>query len=249
MLGWLARSGSAVVRAPGEGPDFCATHPNVGRFWIECVVATIGEGANRVWQRPADVTVWSGPPDEPIELRYTSSIQAKIRKIAAYRERGIVAPNEPAIIALNQGAIQDSDLNDVELPLAMKVLYGIGDTVLLVEIGSGATAVEVRSRSEIRNPSGASVSTQIFGEPTSAVVAGVLLARQSVINLFWGRRRKLVLAHNPLAAVPIPVGVLPFRGEIWVGDEWRLTHRGIVSPYGPFSKYSRKRPRDAANVR
>lgn len=156
VLGWLARSGSTVERAPGEGPDFRATHPRIGPFWIECVVPTIGEGANRVWQRPADMTIWSGPPDEPIELRYTSSIQTKIRKIAGYRDRGIIAPSEPAIIALNQGAIQDSDLNDVELPLAMKVLYGVGDTVLFVEIGTGATNVEVRSRTEIRNPSGAS---------------------------------------------------------------------------------------------
>jgi hypothetical protein len=49
----------------------------------------------------------------------------KIAKIAKYREQGIVAATEPVIIALNQGAILDSDLNDLELPLA---LYGVGGT-------------------------------------------------------------------------------------------------------------------------
>lgn len=242
VLGWLARSGSVIERAPGEGPDFCATHPRIGRFWIECIVPTIGEGANQVWQRPANVTIWNGPPDEPIELRYTSAIQAKIRKVAGYRDRGIVGATEPVIVALNQGAILDSDLNDIELPLAMKVLYGIGGTVLMVEVGTGDTSVEVRSRSAIPNARGAMVSTQIFAEPTSSVIAGVLLARASIFNLIWGRRRKVIMAHNPGAAAPVPVGVLPFRGELWVGPDQRLLHRGVVSPHGPFSRYSRRRP-------
>lgn len=243
VLGWIARSGATVERAPGEGPDFCATHPRLGRFWIECVVPTVGQGANRVWQRPADVTIWNGPPNEPIELRYTSAIQAKIQKVAGYRDRGIVAPTEPVIIALNQGAILDSDLNDIELPLAMKVLYGIGGTVLQVELGTGEASVEVRSRTAIPNAAGALVSTQIFAEPTSSVIAGIVIARTSVFNLIWGRRRRLIMAHNPLAAVPAPVGVLPFRGELWVGPNQRLTHRGVVSPYGPLSRYSRRLPK------
>jgi hypothetical protein len=236
ILGWLARSGSTIERAPDKGPDFCATHPCIGRFWIECVVPTIGHGANRVWQRSPDVRVWNGPPDEPIELRYTAAIQAKIAKIAKYRAERIVATTEPVIIAMNQGAILDSDLNDVELPLAMKILYGVGGTVMTVEIGTGATNIEVRHRTEIQNTSGAPVSTFIFGEQASEVVAGVLLARQNVFNLYWGRRRKLIMGHNPLAASSIPIGALPFRGELWVDDQRNLVHRGVVSSYGRFSR-------------
>jgi hypothetical protein len=242
ILGWLARSGSTIERAPGKGPDFCATHPRIGRFWIECVVPTIGEGANRVWQRPPDVRIWSGPPDEPIELRYTAAIQAKIAKVAKYREQGIVAASEPVIIALNQGAILDSDLNDIELPLAMRILYGVGGTVMTVEIGTGATNHEVRYRTAIENSSGASVSTFIFGEKTSSVVAGVILARHNIFNLYPGRRRRLIMGHNPLAASPIPIGALPFRGELWVDDQYHLAHRGVVSPYGRFSRAPRGRP-------
>lgn len=247
VLDWLARTGAAVERSAGTGPDFCARHPRIGRFWIECVVPTPGVGANRVWERADDVRVWNGPPDEPLALRYTSSVQAKIAKIAGYRASKIVAPNEPVIIALNQGGIRDSDLHDIELPLSMMVLYGIGDTVLRVDPYAHTSEVEVLPRVEIRNQSGAPVSAVIFAEPASAAIAGVMIARTNVFNLFGGRRRRLLMAHNPGATAAIPVGALPWRGEVWVGEDGRLLHRGVVSAHGPFSTYSRRRPRARPN--
>jgi hypothetical protein len=248
VLAWLARSGATLERSPGTGPDFCARHPRIGRFWIECVVPTPGTGENRVWERDDNTRVWSGPPDEPLALRYTSTVQAKITKITSYRRRNIVAPTEPVIVALNQGAIRDSDLHDVELPLAMMVLYGVGDTVLRIDPYAHTSEVEVQPRIEIQNRSGAPVSAVIFAEPASAVIAGVMLARTNIFNLFWGRRRKLLMAHNPSATIAVPVGALPWRGEVWVGDDRRLLHRGIVSEYGPFARYSRRRPQPTSAI-
>jgi hypothetical protein len=241
VLSWLARSGATIERSPAKAPDFCARHPRLGRFWIECVVPTRGEGANRVWERPDDVTIWSGQPDEPLALRYTSAVQAKLRKITGYRTSNIVGVSEPVIIALNQGAIRDSDTHDVELPLAMRVLYGVGNTVIRIDPYAHTSKVEVQPQAEIQNSSGAAVSTVIFSEPASAVVAGVMVARTSVFNLYLGRRRKMLMAHNPSAAVPVAIGALPMRGEIWVGDDRRLVHRGVVSDYGPFSRRSSRR--------
>jgi hypothetical protein len=245
VLAWLARSGSTLERSPGTGPDFCARHPRIGRFWVECIVPTVGTGANRVWERDDNMRVWSGQPDEPLALRYTAAVQAKIAKITSYRTGNIVAPREPVIVTLNQGAIRDSDLHDVELPLAMMVLYGIGNTVLRIDPYAYTSEVEVQSRVEIKNRSGSPVSAVIFTEPASAVIASVTIARTNVFNLFWGRRRKLLMAHNPSATAPMPVGSLPWRGEVWVGDGRRLVHRGVVSEYGPFAQYSRRRPQPA----
>lgn len=241
VLRWLARSGAKIIKAPGHGPDFCAEHPKFGRFWIECVVPNVGKDANRVWQRTTQ-RVWNGPPDEPIQLRYTSAIQSKITKVAGYRNKGLVASNEPVLIAMNQGAILDSDLNDIELPLAFKVLYGVGNVVMRVEVGTGKTDFEMKPQPTIRNAKGAEVSSAIFAEKESSVVAGLILARMNTINLFGRRRRLLTLAHNPLALARVPVGVLPVRGEVWV-DKARLVHRGKVSPYGRYAKSSRRRPK------
>lgn len=238
VLRWLARSGAKVIKAPGEGPDFCAVHTTFGRFWIECVVPTVGDGPNKVWQRTTQST-WSGPPDEPIQLRYTNAIQSKIKKITAYRAKGLVAPTEPVLIAMNQGAILDSDLNDIELPLAFKVLYGVGSFVMRVEIGSGATDFEMQPQPAIPNAKGSPVSTTIFTEQAANVVAGLLLARASTINLFGHRRRLMLLAHNPFATAALPVGALPVRGELWVEDD-HLVHRGVVSAYGRYATKSRR---------
>ncbi|CAN5166448.1 hypothetical protein BH11MYX1_BH11MYX1_55150 [soil metagenome] len=142
---------------------------------------------------------------------------------------------------MNQGAILDSDLNDVELPLAFKVLYGVGQVVMRVEVGTGDTDYAVQPQPAIKNAKGSVVSTTIFTEESSSVVAGLLLARASTINLFGHRRRLLRLAHNPLARAAVPVGALPVRGELWVERD-RLVHRGVISSYGRYSTRSRRGP-------
>jgi hypothetical protein len=82
-----------------------------------------------------------------------------------------------------------------------------------------------------------------MGDAIGAVIAGVMIARMNIFNLFGGRRRRLLMAHNPGATVSVAIGALPWRGEIWVGDDQRLIHRRVVSEYGPFATYSRRRPR------
>ena len=226
VLGWLAGTGATIERSPREGPDFRAHHPGVGRFWVECVVPTAGREANRVWERSDDVTRWAGRPDEPLALRYTSVLQEKIRKVARYRTRNIVAPDEPVIVALNQGGIRDSHLHDVELPLAYKVLYGVGDPVIRVDPYAHTTSAETLPRMQLKTASGALVSSAIFSESASGVIAGVLLARLDVFNLFPEHPAKLRFAHNPCAQSKMPVGVLPLGGEVWVDGEMRLISVG-----------------------
>ncbi|HEY4244762.1 MAG TPA: hypothetical protein VGM88_33335 [Kofleriaceae bacterium] len=203
-------------------------------------VPDVGEKRNKVWQRTVERT-WSGPPDEPIQLRYTSSIQFKIKKIAEYRRRGLLGANEPVLIAMNQGAILDSDLNDVELPLAFNVLFGIGKTMLLVQIGTGEAEIMVQPQPTITNANGSEVSSAIFTEPSSSVVSGLILARHSTLDLFDNPGPFLTLAHNPLAQAPLPVDALPLRGELWV-EEGRLVHRGVVSSHGRYSEQSQRLP-------
>ena len=246
VLRWLARMGAKLIKAPGHGPDFCAEHPRFGRFWVECVVPTAGKDENRVWQRTNERT-WNGPPDEPIQLRYTSAIQAKIAKVASYRKKGLVPLAEPVLVAMNQGAILDSDLNDLEMPLAFKVLYGVGQLVMTVEVGSGDTDFIVQPQPALKNAKGSLVSTSIFTEESSNVVAGLILARASTINLFGPRQRLLRLAHNPLACAAVPVGVLPVRGELWV-EGGHLVHRGVIGSHGRFSTRSRRRPATATRT-
>lgn len=237
VLYWLVSSGATLAprlrgraNSAAKGPDFCATHSNVGRFWIECVVATPGEGKNRVWQRTTE-TSWNGPPDEPLQLRYASSICDKIEKISK-RYAGIIAPSEPVVLALSQGAIRDSDLNDLEFPLAMGMLYGVDGTVETVDADTGESKFTTRRRKVIQKPSGARVSSWIFGDAGSEVISGLMLTRVGIYELFTAPRPLMLMAHNPRALNGIPIGALPFRGEVWEDTgKRRLAHRGDVAEF------------------
>jgi hypothetical protein len=236
MLGWLARSGAVIERPPGYAPDLCATHPDFGRFWIECVVATVGTNDNAVWQR-TDETVWGGPPDEPLMLRYTSVIATKVAKITEYRDAGVVRPDEPVLIALNVGPIRDADLNDFTMPLAFKVLYGFGH-MLQEQLETGEVRTYVVPQPTITNARNAEVSTQIFRDPTGSVVAGLLLTRTDVVSLCYSVTSEppVLLAHSPNAIVRVPIGVLPVRGELWIGENGDFVHRGRLAQHGRFSR-------------
>ncbi len=136
-LALIARSGASLAKSPRTGPDFCATLPDGRRFWVECVVPRHGEGNNAAPPPPSHDANGrrSGTigPSDRIAMRCTNAITTKIAKEEPYRAKGIVKPSEPVLVAVNQGAIDLSDLHDVEVPLLVRVLFGIGEPVILVD--------------------------------------------------------------------------------------------------------------------
>lgn len=69
----------------------------------------------------------------PVELRSrftrigvaSDTLEEKLRKIDGYAAAGIIAPRDVVLVALNCGAIADSDLHDVELPLLARAVFPI----------------------------------------------------------------------------------------------------------------------------
>jgi len=238
VLDWLKRSGATLSKTPDKAPDFHANHPKVGDLWVECVVPNYGTGDDAAQRRPDGQTV-SGNAEtlNRVALRYTSAIFDKLKKINGYRSANIVDANVPVIVALNQGAIQDSDAYDEhEVPLVARVLYGIGDPVLVTGPFADAERILVPRMPSVKKKSGADVPTQIFLDSKYSPIAAILVARVSAVDLLMRPRiRQLYLFHNPCAEAPIPVGMLPVRGELFVG----LRHRGVVAEYGSFSRRAR----------
>lgn len=177
-------------------------------------------------------------PSSRVALRYTNAITSKITKVAEYRAKGIVKPDEPVLIAINQGAIDLSDLHDTEVPLMVRVLFGIGETVLLVDPYPHTSRPHIPRMPSVKKSGGSDVPSQIFLTDASAVIAGVLFARFAIFNLFPMRRRPLLhLAHNPRALARFPIRGLPLRGELWM--EQRLAHAGVMGRYGPLAQHRR----------
>lgn len=241
VLALLARSGAKLVKSPREGPDFCATLPDGRRFWVECIVPGHGKGEDAVPLPPSSDgngrRSGTAGPSARVALRYTNAITTKIAKVESYRAKGIVKPTEAVLVAVNQGAIDLSDLHDVEVPLLVRVLFGIGETVILVDPYAHTSRAHVPRMPSVRKHGGSDVPTQIFLTDASASIAGVLFARRSIFNLFPVRTRLAYLAHNPRAHVGFPLAALPLRGEVWV--EQRLNHAGTLSQHGPLARRRR----------
>ncbi len=233
LLAVLSDAGCGIEPGKPDGPDICAC---IGgkRVWIEAVVPTPGapESPDRVFQRPPGR--WGGAlyPEAALLIRYRSVLEEKLKKIDGYRTKGLVAPTDVVLIALNQGAILDSDLHDVEVPAIVKAVLPIGETVMVVTpYRKEPPRVEIPPRFSVKKKKGAEVSTTLFLEPRSAAVSGVLFSSQVVWNLQNAAAKDLGLLHNPQAAAPLPKRSLPLKCELWVEDE-ELRREGKWSSFG-----------------
>lgn len=240
LLDYLLRAGARLTRSPERGPDFCAWLPGVGRFWVECVVPSAGEGEDAAPARLTKQTVSTLGAEDKIVLRYTNALQGKFEKIAGYRATAIIQEAEPVLVAINQGAIDEAEMYDADVPLMVRVLFGLGDLAARVNPGKGATTLVRPPMPSVTKQNGSSVATALFVRAVSAAVSGVLFARTSVPNFMSGSRHPLYLVHRPSAAPRFPIGVLPLTGEAWVDEAaGRLLHAGRMSEYGSLGKRRR----------
>lgn len=229
LIAVLSGAGLALERPPARGPDVLIRLRSGARVWIEAVVPTSGgDGtADRVWQRrPEERGPFSGPRCDQVALRYLSAVRDKLSKLEAYRTAGIISDGDACLVALNQGAIIDSDLCDVEVPLLARAVFGIGSPVVVVPLyGEGETHVKTPLISEFSKANGAQVPATQFLDGSASGISGVLFAANAVWNLTWEASRSLSMIHNPSAAVPLESGTITTGCELWVRDGL-LQHRG-----------------------
>ena|ERR1019366_2004210 len=227
-----------TVEPTGEaGPDICVRLPSGRRLWIEAVVPRPGTGPNAVPQRGPNFGGGSLPRDSTVILRYTQALREKLRQLNAHKAAGIVAPDDAYLIALSQGGILDSDLQDDELPLIARAVLGIGQTTYnFVPYSDQPGWIEVPRREHVATASGSPVSTTFLLEAETEFVSGIIFARQAVYNLRWSAAESLGLLHRPRARVPLPHGVIPTRCEMWVDEEGTLLHRGKCAMFGNYAR-------------
>jgi hypothetical protein len=168
-------------------------------------------------------------------LRYRSVLEEKHKKLETYRTEGIIASSDAVLIAVSQGAIDNSDLEDIEVPALAQAVFPIGEPVMrITPYRKGPHPVEVPRRELVTKSNGCPVSTTFFLEPCTAIVSGILFSAQSVGNSCWRSEDSLGLVHRPDATVPLPRGSIPTRCELWVEEEV-LQHRGRCARYGTYA--------------
>jgi hypothetical protein len=101
-----------VMTNADEGPDIRIEHG--GRvIWIEAVCPTAA-GLPEQWMQPlsAGEFIVGDVPHNEILLRWTASIDEKRKKLAEYRGKGLVRPEDAYVIAVNGGQLGRLPLNE-----------------------------------------------------------------------------------------------------------------------------------------
>ena len=209
----LVENGFSLIKPPGCGPDVLVKEP---RVWIEAVTATSGKGNNRV-PKPIEGVAMSFPQDKII-LRLTAALSEKQKKVKKYIERGIVANDEPIIVAINSAGISSSDIEQtLEVPMIVKGVFGVGDLYFKVPImgSSGEPSSGYHLQPSRKNANGSEVPMNNFLSRHYECISAVIFCPLSVHHSRRPYGRNFYVVHNPFAAAPLPLGAFPVGREYW----------------------------------
>ena len=224
LFGVLRRRGFCFARV-SSGPDLCLRN-ETGRVWIEATAPGPGSGrdaAVREYQTDSGGTLYSVNHDKML-LRYTSALRAKARQYSEFVKRREIGSEEPFVVAISAGAINDAEDTPDGLPTVLPALFPIEQVWELHIPSARESAANYRFRPEVKKLSGSPVSTTAFTtdeyEDISAVVFCWHFFDCSALD-----GHTLITVHNPCARVPLPTGFFPFGREFypdWVDGEVRL---------------------------
>lgn len=218
-----------------DGPDFLIEQAT-RNVWIE-VICPRPEGIPAEWLGPPTGKA-IGMPHEAMLLRWTAAIKEKAEKLLGnpklgtkgYIEKGAVGANDAYVIAINARLLRGRYFASVtgisQFPFAAEAVFAIGpyavriDRETLEMVGGGH-----QHRPTIKKPNGAQVPAYTFLDPAFRPVSAVWATD---VDETWviGNAKATAVVHNPEAANPLPVGLLPAYDEYVAipngPDEYRL---------------------------
>jgi len=213
----LLEHGFRISSGGSIGPEFYSTIQHQ-RCWFEAIAPSAGCGPDAVPDVRYGAPVATQVPADEIILRLRHGIHEKHQKYSHDCKAGVVVSDEPYIIGINSKRIR-TILSDPEIPFIVKSVLPFGDLTVVIDIHEHRIVDSFHShRDVITKQSGSPVSTDVFENPVYAGISAVLYSNVDAANYpdLFGADFKVV--HNPMAANPIPRGILNFGVEYWVED-------------------------------
>jgi hypothetical protein len=212
------------------GPDLCFQYEE-RKVWIEATAVDEGTGKDRV-PKVSEHSGYDPIPDDKIVLRFTNAIADKYRKLLVYRSSGLVADDDPFVIAINAAQIDMSIFNfDFPIPLVLKAVYPLGQHLVQIDpISERVVRDGYLLRLSIAKESGSPVETNLFLDPSYSSISGILYSLASFWDLGSQSSENLVYVHNDKASSPLPFG--------WVQagrDCWKEGNSILIKATGPFA--------------
>lgn len=148
-------------------------------------------------------------------MRCTQVIRDKRDKFAEYQAKGIVGPDDCAVIAMNVSRLSYLDSDGMGLsqhPLCAEAVFSIGPLqVTMTRTGDIVSPLQNSTRHELEKANGSKVETTAFLDPLFGNVSAVIQAYQGHL---WESPLILYTMHNPLASVPMLERLFDARIEI-----------------------------------
>jgi hypothetical protein len=202
----------------GEGgPDLLQSDPEA---FYEAIAVTPGATDDAVTE--GEPFVARPVPDDPISLRLTSGLSAKLAKYLRYRDNGSVGPNQPFVIAINAGTVPTARLERT-VPRIVRTVFPIGDEVVHLDPTTGlVTGTSHLRRSALIKKSGAEVGTSFFEAEGATGISAVLYSCVDPFNGPAELGADFILVRNPHATNHVGPQFLPRSCEFSVdGDQIR----------------------------
>jgi len=218
---WELQLGSHLLRlghkpcSPKTGPDFRFEVDGL-TVWIEAI-SPGPRGIPAAWlQFPSGGrgTTYDTPNSEML-LRWTSAFRNKRGKFESYTAQKITAPDEACVIAVNGGQLSgfwQIPHGVSQMPWCVEVVFPVGPLQAEFFRGFDDTRWSHVERHGVPNKNGAEVELYPFITPECSGISALV---SCVVGCSPDLSLPLYVAHNPLADVPLPLGVLGDAAEEW----------------------------------
>lgn len=228
---------AAERQRDGGQPDLCVLEDG-RRIWIEAITPDEGAPGPDQIVRPIPINEGGGLVAAPIrqaQLRTSGAFWTKAQKIRRYIEQGVIAPEDPRIIAISASRF-GVFVAEQPLPLVMTTLFPLGDAYVTINRMTGDVLEEGFHAAPFiqreRNP----IPRTAFLDERFADISGVIWSRIGIGNLSR-QVRPITYVHNPLTQTPLPLNWGVWDREFVTtrrGDEWEandiLAHAAVAAP-------------------
>ena len=211
----LIYKGYALGSHSNAGPDINIPYKS-RNVWVEAIAVEKGDTPDKVpdivYGKAMDV------PEKEMLLRLTAGLREKYRKYLNYLKDGIVAQDDPFVIAVDRSPLEHMD---AQIPLILKCLFAIGHQVLYIKKDKPQPKTDGSTwsaREKVTKISGSVVEMLMFRDASYEGISAVIYCPWNILNSPRDSQKmgdNFVIVHNPFAKNPLPDKFFKF------GDTWK----------------------------
>ena len=215
QLGSHLRKVGHETQSPKKGPDF--------RFEVDGLVVWVEATSPSPRDIPAawfefprtKVGTTYETPNAEMLLRWTSAFRNKCAKFETYAADGTTAPSEACVIAINGAQLSNfrpTSHGISQTPWCIEIVFPVGPFQAEFFAARDENKWSHAERREIFNKNGRPIPLYPFLTPDCSRISASITSDTACspdLSL------PLYIAHNPLASVPIPLGLSGDTSEEW----------------------------------